>query len=81
VYNTSCKSCQEENEPSQLFAIHLYTLLELCEITLFLKTFLSIMITCAEIDYTLRFWLRHILHYVTPAPLQLVSMAIMDISI
>jgi hypothetical protein len=35
--------------------------LEVCEITFFLKTFLRIMITRAEIDFTRRFRLRHLL--------------------
>jgi hypothetical protein len=36
-------------------------LLQVCEITFFLKTCLSIMMTRAEINYALRFWLCHIL--------------------
>ena len=36
-------------------------LLQVCEITLFLKTLLSIMMTRAKIHYTLRFRLRQIL--------------------
>ena len=71
VYSRSCNSRWKENEPSRLFAVHLCTTSSVCEITLFLKTLRSIMMTCAKINYTLHFWLCHILLYVTSASLQL----------
>ena len=41
VYSTSCNSCQEENEPSRFLQSISVWLLQVCEITLFLKTLLS----------------------------------------
>ncbi len=46
--------------PSLLQSISAW-LCQVCEMTFFLKTFLRNMMTCAEIDYRLHFWLCHII--------------------